>query len=408
MAEEGRLDREGEGGPDRRLRYGMAGGGPDAFFGAVHRAAARLDNRFELVAGCFSTSAEKNAAMGRELRIAPDRVYRDVADMARSEAARPDGIDMGAVVVPNHLHFPAAMALLDHGIHVMCEKPMTTHYEDALTLAERVRATGRVLALAHTYTGYAMVRQARAMVAAGALGEIRVVQAEYPQEWLARDVERSGLKQALWRLDPRQAGPGGSVGDIAVHGYNLIRYICGIRLAALSADLSTFVEGRRLDDNAHFLLRFEGGARGMLWSSQVAIGEKNALRIRVYGTEGSLQWAQEEPERLLIGRPDGSSTLLTRGSVPGEHGGRLPAGHPEGLIEALGQLYGDVAEEIRARRTGERRSPPAPLPGVDDGVEGMAFIAAAVESARRDAAWVSFPAGAVPVHWQDEGKDQER
>ncbi|HZF76841.1 MAG TPA: Gfo/Idh/MocA family oxidoreductase [Acetobacteraceae bacterium] len=380
------------GGAARRLRLGMVGGGRGAFIGAVHRMAARLDDRWELVAGALSRDAENARASAAELHIAPDRAYTDWRDMARAEAARPDGIDAVAIVTPNASHHPVARAFLEAGIHVICDKPLTTSVELADDLANAVRQTDRIFALTHNYTGYPMVRQARAMVAAGELGAVRVVQVEYPQDWLATRVEDSGMKQAAWRVDPAQAGPAGSLGDLGTHAHNLAEFVTALQVEQVCADLTAFVEGRALDDNAHLLLRFSGGARGMLWSSQVSPGNENALRLRVYGERAGIEWSQEAPNQLRFAPLGEPPRILARGTgglhAAAAHATRIPAGHPEGYLEAFAQLYRDVAERVAARIEGRDPDPAALLvPGVEEGVRGVRFLAAAVESNRRGGAW---------------------
>ena len=381
----------------RRIRLGMVGGGQGAFIGAEHRIAARIDDRYELVAGALSSDAARAAASAAELHIAAERSYADFAEMARREAARTaagqDGIDAVAIVTPNHLHARVATAFLDAGIHVVCDKPMTTNLADALSLVERVTKSGRIFALTHNYSGYPMVRQAREMVAAGELGEIRVVQAEYPQDWLSTDLEASGQKQAAWRVDPAQAGAGGSLGDIGTHAEHLARFISGLTLAQVSADLTTFVPGRRLDDNAHILLRYTSGARGMLWSSQVAPGNENALRVRLYGTKAGLAFSQEHPNQLWFTPLGGQPRLISRGGAgtgpAAVRATRIPPGHPEGYLEGFAQLYRDVAEQITARWEGRAPDPLACwVPSAEDGARGMKFIEAVVESSRADGRWV--------------------
>jgi predicted dehydrogenase len=360
--------------------------------------AARLDDHYEFVAGALSSTAEKSRRSAAALGLAPERTYDDFASMAKAEAARPDGIEAVAIVTPNSMHHAPAKAFLAHGVHVICEKPLTHRLEDALDLQAAVQDSGALFAVAHTYTGYPMVRQARAMVADGAIGEVQVVQVEYAQDWLTRRLETSeqdqaGQKQAEWRTDPERSGAAGSVGDIGTHAFNLAEFVTGFSVHSLAADLTRFVPDRRLDDNAHMLLRFAGGARGMLWSSQVAPGQENALRLRVYGAEGGLEWAQEQPNALLF-TPYGEPPRLIRragaGASPAAaHASRVPSGHPEGYLEAFAQLYRDLAEQITARA--ENRAPdPACLwvPGIDAGVRGMRFIAAAVASSAADAAWV--------------------
>lgn len=376
----------------------MVGGGEGAFIGAVHRIAARLDDRYELVAGALSSDPTRARDSAAALHLAPERSYADYAAMAEAEAARPDGIEAVAIVTPNHRHHGPARAFLAHGVHVICEKPLTHRLEDALDLQAAVQGSGALFAVAHTYTGYPMVRQARAMVAEGALGEVRVVQVEYAQDWLTAALETAGAgqggqKQAEWRTDPDRSGAAGSVGDIGTHAFNLAEFVTGLTVDSLAAELTTFVPGRRLDDNAHMLLRFGGGARGALWSSQVAVGQENALRLRVYGARGSLEWAQEQPNVLLF-TPFGKPPRLIRragaGASPAAaHASRVPSGHPEGYLEAFAQLYRDFAEQAVARTEGRTPDPACLLvPGIDAGVRGMRFITAAVASSAADAAWV--------------------
>jgi predicted dehydrogenase len=382
---------------ERRLRLGMVGGGPDAFIGAVHRIAARLDDRYELVAGAFSADPARARDFALQLGIAADRAYGDFADMARSERTRADRIDAVAIVAPNHVHYAAAKAFLDAGIHVICDKPLTTTLPDARDLAALAARSGLVFGLTHNYTGYPLVRQARATIAAGALGRIRVVQVEYAQDWLATPLEATGQKQAAWRTDPARSGPAGCLGDIGTHAYNLASFVTGLRCEAVAADLTTFVAGRRLDDNVNLLLRFEGGARGMLWASQVAPGNDNNLRLRVYGERGGLAWRQEDPNELALS-PLGEPPRLVRRAGAGAdaaaaHASRLPAGHPEGYLEAFAQLYTDLAEQIAARRDGRAADPASLLvPGIGEGLDGMRFIAATLESSRRNASWVALSA----------------
>ncbi|CAO3460089.1 Uncharacterized oxidoreductase Atu4375 [Azospirillum argentinense] len=382
-------------GPNRRLRLGMVGGGRGAFIGAVHRIAARLDDRYELRAGALSSDPERCQASGADLFLPPERCYASFAEMARAEAARDDGIDVVSIVTPNHLHHDAAKAFLEAGIHVICDKPLTTTVEDAEDLAAAVERSGLVFALTHNYTGYPMVRQARAMVAAGDLGALRVVQVEYPQDWLSTRLEESGQKQAEWRTDPARSGIAGCVGDIGTHAFQLAEFVTGLRCTRVAADLTAFVEGRRLDDNAHMMLRFGNGARGMLWASQVAPGHENGLRLRVYGDKGGLEWFQEQPNHLRFSPLGEPPRTITRGG-PGSdgaaaHATRIPSGHPEGYLEGFAQIYRDAADLIVARMGGAAAGEQAALvPTVRDGVRGVRFIHAAVESSRRDAAWVEL------------------
>lgn len=378
----------------RRLRLGMVGGGQGAFIGAVHRIAARLDDRYDLVAGALSADPQRARASAAELHIRPERAYADFAEMARAERARPDGIDVAAIVTPNHLHHAAARAFIDAGTHVMCDKPLATGVRDAEDIAAAVRRTGVLFALTHNYTGYPMVRQARAMIAQGALGPIRIVQVEYPQDWLSTPIEESGQKQAAWRTDPARSGPAGSLGDLGTHAFNLAEFVTGLRVAELLADLHTFVPGRRLDDHAQVMLRFGGGVRGALWTAQVAPGNQNALRLRVFGARAGLEWGQEHPNALRVSPLNEPPRTVTRAGPGADaaaaHATRIPAGHPEGYLEGFAQLYADFAEQITARL--ENRAPdPASLlvPTVDDGVRGMRLLAAALDSHRQGGVWTA-------------------
>jgi predicted dehydrogenase len=376
----------------RRLRLGMVGGGAGSFIGAVHRLAARMDDRYELVAGALSSDPERAVQSAQALHIPRERAYTGYEAMAVGEAARTDRIDVVSVVTPNDSHAAICRAFLSRGIPVICDKPLTTNLADAQDLARLVGQTKLPFVLTHNYSGYPLVRQARSMVAAGMLGTLRVVQVEYPQDWLTDAVEQSGQKQAAWRTDPARSGPAGSVGDIGTHAHHLACFVTGLRLEALAADLSSFVPGRRLDDDGRMLLRFEGGARGMLWCSQVAPGHENGLRLRVYGDKGGLEWVQAEPNAMRYTRYGEPTHILTRG-MPGLDGAaaratRIPAGHPEGYLEAFAQIYKDAADLLQAWQEG--RPPPedtALLPGVEDGVRGVEFITAAIESSRNDAAW---------------------
>ena len=379
----------------RRLRLGMVGGGPGGFIGAVHRIAARLDDRFELVAAALSSNAERGRAAALDLYIAPDRAYGSFAEMAAAEASRKDRIDVVSIVTPNHLHYPAAKAFLDAGIHVICDKPLTTTLEDALDLAATVRRTGLLFAVTHNYTGHPMVRQAREMVASGELGPIRVVQVEYAQDWLSTPLEKTGQKQALWRTDPALSGPGGSLGDIGTHAYNLACFVSGLTCQELAAELTSFVPGRRVDDNVQIMLRFAEGARGLLWASQVAPGNQNNLRLRIFGEKAGIEWRQEDPNCLWFAALGKAPSLIFRAgpaaSPVAAHASRVPSGHPEGYLEAFAQLYADMAEQISARIEGRPADPSSLLvPTVDDGVAGMRFISAVVDSSRRNAAWTGM------------------
>ncbi|MEX3784427.1 Gfo/Idh/MocA family protein [Paraburkholderia sp. BR14374] len=377
----------------RRLRLGMVGGGQGAFIGAVHRIAARLDDRFELVAGALSSDPERARASAVEAGIA--RSYADWREMARAEGARDDGIDAVAIVTPNHLHAPVATAFLEAGIHVICDKPLAVSLAEGEALAKLAQSSKRLFAVTHTYSGYPLVRHARELVERGELGEIRVVQVEYAQDWLAEPLETGGAnKQAGWRTDPALAGPAGCLGDIGTHAYQLAAFVTGMMPRALSAELHTFVPGRRIDDHVQAMLRYANGARGMLWASQVASGAENALRLRVYGTKAGLAFDQEEPNALWFTPLGGAAERLTRARVKSAvaaHATRVPAGHPEGYLEAFAQLYKDAALQIDALNEG--RAPPAEsllLTTVEDGVDGLRFIEAVLKSSAADGRWVEI------------------
>jgi predicted dehydrogenase len=376
-----------------RIRLGMVGGGHGAFIGAVHRFAARLDGEFELVAGALSSDPDRALASGRALGIPVDRTYGSFVEMAGREARRPDGIEAVAIVTPNHLHFAPAKLFLEAGVHVICDKPLTATLDEAEELARIARRSGKLFVLTHNYTGYPMVRQARTMVASGEVGEVRVVQAEYAQDWLTERAEDGGSKQAEWRTDPRRSGAGGCIGDIGTHAYNLVNFVTGLELESLCADLSALVPARALDDNAHVLLRFRGGARGMLWASQVAVGNENRLVLRVYGAKGGLEWSQEQPDQLCYapyGRP---RQMITRNGSGADDASRrvsrIPAGHPEGYLEAFANIYAEAARAVRAARNGTARDPDVVFPTVEDGVKGVAFVDACVRSSAGGASWIS-------------------
>lgn len=378
----------------RRIRLGMVGGGEGAFIGAVHRIAARLDDQYELVAGALSSTPDKARRSGAALGLPLDRVYDDFASMAAAESARADGIEVVAIVTPNHMHAPAATAFLEAGIHVICDKPLTTDLESARALKALAAKSGRIFAVTHNYTGYPMVRQAREMVANGDLGDIRVVQVQYAQDWLSERLEDSGQKQAAWRVDPAKAGAGGCIGDIGTHAYNLADFITGIPVAALCAELTTFVKGRRLDDNVQIMLRYANGARGFLWASQVAPGNENNLAIKIYGTKGGLEWRQEHPNQLFWSPLNEPTRIIARATgAAGPAAARVtrtPSGHPEGYLEGFANIYAEVARAIRAARTGEMLDPAVTFPTIEDGVKGVAFITAAVESSQRGSVWVDL------------------
>ncbi|WP_368563303.1 Gfo/Idh/MocA family protein [Pseudoxanthomonas sp. UTMC 1351] len=382
----------------RKLRFGMVGGGRGAFIGAVHRIAAQMDGQAELVAGAFSSDPQRSRDSAADLFVPSERAYGSYREMAEAEAARPPGerLDFVVIVTPNDQHFPAATLFLEQGFNVVCDKPVTLTLAEARALRETVARSGKVFALTHNYTGNAMVKQARALVRSGALGTLRKVVVEYSQGWLARDIESSGQKQASWRTDPARSGAAGCMGDIGTHAENLARYVTGLRITELCADLTAFVPGRRLDDDGNLLLRFEGGARGVLHSSQIAVGEENNLSLRVYGTEASLEWQQEHPNELIVKYPDRPREIMRRGNgYVGEVAQgvtRIPAGHPEGYLEAFANLYREAFRAIGAEVAGGSPPDDLDLPGIDDGIAGMAFIEAAVASARQGAVWVPVAA----------------
>jgi predicted dehydrogenase len=383
----------GAGAAAHRIRLGMVGGGEGAFIGAVHRFAARLDDHYELVAGALASTAEKAQRSGAALGLAADRIYSDFAAMAQAEAARADGIDAVAIVTPNHMHAPVAEAFLQAGIHVICDKPLATSSADARRLQSLAAERDALFAVTYNYTGYPMVRQARAMVQDGLLGDLRVVQVEYPQDWLTEPIETDGQKQAGWRTDPTKAGVGGSIGDIGTHAYQLTHFVTGLQATELLAELTAFVPGRRLDDNAQVLLRFANGARGALWASQVAPGNENGLRLRVYGSKGGLEWRQEHPNHLHWS-PFGQPTqILTRGGAgtgaAAARVTRIPSGHPEGYLEAFATVYSEVAQAILARRSGVAADAAVQFPTVSDGVHGVEFVETVV--AARGGVWMALP-----------------
>jgi len=376
----------------RKLRLGMVGGGRGAFIGAVHRMAARLDDKWEIVAGALSADPGNARLSAEDLGIASDRAYAHWEEMAAAEGARPDGIDAVSIVTPNHLHFGPAKAFLERGIHVICDKPMTLTLAEARELADVAGRSGLIFMLTQNNTGYPLVRQARRMVRDGALGDIQVIRTSYVQDWLTTALDQDGHKQALWRTDPKLAGAGGSIGDIGVHAFNLAAFISGLELEEVCADLRSYVPGRQLDDNANVLLRYRGGATGTLWTSQVALGNYNRLSIGVYGTKGGLEWVGEDNDNLLY-TPFGEPTrCITRGG-PGtlevaNKATRMPPRHPEGYIEGFANLYSNAAELICARKDGREPDPFATdLPTAEDGVRGLAFIEACVASSKAGGLW---------------------
>ena len=376
---------------DKPIRLGMVGGGNDAFIGGVHRIAARIDGRFQLVAGALSSTPEKAQASGAALGLDPARIYDDFKVMAIREARLKDGIAAVAIVTPNHVHYAAAREFLKRGIHVICDKPLTATLADARKLVKAAHDSNALFVLTHNYTGYPLIRQARQMVADGVLGNIRVVQVEYAQDWLTQATE---TKQSAWRTDPARSGLGGATGDIGTHAFNLASFVTGLELDALCADLQAFVSGRQLDDNAHVMMRFAGGARGMLWCSQVAPGNENGLRLRVFGEQGGIEWLQENPNQLWYTPFGHAKQLITRGG-PGTGDAaarvtRVPAGHPEGYLEGFATIYREAADAITALRAGQDVPTDVTYPTIDDGLKGMQFVDACVRSSKRGGAWVKL------------------
>jgi predicted dehydrogenase len=377
----------------RRLRLGMVGGGPGGFIGAVHRIAARLDDRYELVAAALTSDAARSHTAADELHI--PRSYANFVEMAAAEEQRPDRIDAVAIVTPNYMHFAPAKTFLEAGFHVICDKPLTTTLSDALELEKLVQRSGLIFGLTHNYTGYPMVRQAREMIRDGALGKLRVMQIAYAQDWLSTPLEATGQKQAVLRTDPVRNGPAGSLGDIGTHAFNIAAFVSGLACQEVAADLSSFVPGRPLDDNVHLLLRYEKNVRGMLWASQVAPGNDNHLALQVYGEKAGLSWCQERANELIfspLGEPPRTIARNGAGSLPvTAYASHTPAGHPEGYLEGFAQLYNDLAEQIHARLENRKPNPAALLvPSVQDGVAGMRFITAALQSSKNNSAWTSL------------------
>ncbi|OJY30985.1 MAG: oxidoreductase [Rhodobacterales bacterium 65-51] len=372
----------------------MVGGGQGAYIGNIHRLAARLDGQWQLVAGAFDVDPERGRAFALSQGLDPARSYGTWQELIAAEAARPDRMEAVAICTPNFTHYPIAKALIEAGFDVICEKPLTATLADAVALEQLARDSGRFVGVTYTYSGYPMVHEARVRVAAGEIGAVRTVQVEYPLEWMATAIEQQGNAQAAWRTDPVKNGRGGSIGDIGTHAYHLAGFVSGLTLDSLTADLATFVSGRALDDNAHVMLRYQGGARGLLWSSQVAIGHSNGVRLRVFGETGSLQWYQEQPNELILTPLEGRVQVVKRGapdlSEDAQARTRTPPGHPEGYLEAFANLYAGFAEAIRARAEG--REPDAigrNLPTAWDGLKGVAFVEAVVDSAEAaDQPWL--------------------
>lgn len=382
--------------PIRRLRMGMVGGGPGAFIGPVHCKAAQLDGQIELVAGAFSHDPRQSKAAGITYGIEENRAYPSYAEMIERERTRPDRIDFLIIVTPNHLHFPVAKLALESGFPVLSDKPATATLEEAIALQDCIRRTNGLYGLTYTYTGYPSMREARERCRRGDLGAIRKVVVEYPQGWLSTRLETTGSKQAGWRTDPAQSGLGGCIGDIGIHAFNTVEFVTGHRVTSLCADVSTVMPNRALDDDCNVLLRLDNGAPGILYASQISVGERNGLRLRVYGERGALDWAQEDPNRLKLNMLDQPDQILHVASNAGYLSEanrtlcRLPLGHPEGFIEALANLYREFAALVRAKQAGQ--NPPASLvPTMEEGLRSMAFIKIAVDSSRKKAGWVQLP-----------------
>ena len=383
----------------RKIRYGMVGGGRGAFIGAVHRIAAAMDQQVELVCGAFSSDPDKSRASGEDLFLPAKRCYGSFQEMIAQEATLPlgDRMDFVAIVTPNHMHFPPAKLALENGFHVLSDKPATFNLAEAKALQKIVKQSKLLYGLTHNYTGYPLVKQAREMVQGGKLGKIRKVVVEYPQGWLATRLEESGQKQAAWRTDPKRSGAAGCIGDIGTHAENLAEYITGLQISELAADLTAFVKGRKLDDDGNVLLRFKGGAKGVLHSSQISVGEENNLNIRVYGELGGLEWHQREPNTMLLKWLDQPMQVYRTGmgylGNAAKAGTRTPAAHPEGYLEAFANVYKNFANHIRARlehRKLETGNPALDYPRIEDGIRGMAFIEAVVKSSAGNARWTKL------------------
>ena len=379
----------------RKIRIGMVGGGEGAFIGSVHRIALRLDGHYDLVAGCFSSNFENSKNTGLKLGLPEERIYETFQEMAEKESTRSDGIDVVSIVTPNHLHVPVAKIFAEKGIHIICDKPLALSSEEANSLKDIVENKKLIFALTHNYTGYPMVRHARSLIKKGDLGSLRVIQAEYPQDWLTTKAEDTGLKQAVWRTDPKRSGVGGCIGDIGTHTFNLIRFITGLELDELSADIHTFVKGRKLDDNAQIMLRFKNGAKGSIWSSQVAVGNENNLKIRVYGENGGIEWRQEDPNYLFYTKYGHPTQKITRGSgSAGKEANdvtRIPPGHPEGYLEGFANIYRDVSRVLFSKINEQNYEQSNDCyPTIYDGIEGMKFIETVLDSSINNSKWTRF------------------
>tara|TARA_B100001778_G_scaffold312406_1_gene296068 strand:- start:1717 stop:2862 length:1146 start_codon:yes stop_codon:yes gene_type:complete len=378
----------------KKIKLGMVGGGEGAFIGEVHRIAARMDERFHLCAGALCSDPERSLKSALDLGLPEDRSYSDYKEMAISESQRDDGINFVSIVTPNHLHHPIAKAFLEVGINVICDKPMTMNSEEAQELIDISESSDLIFAVTYNYSGYPLIREAREIIKKGELGSIRIIKVEYIQDWLTEPIEKTGQKQASWRVDPKKSGIGGSIGDIGTHAFHLAHFVTQQLPNKISADLSCFVEGRELDDNAHILMRYESGAKGMIWSSQVAPGNENNLKIQIYGEKGGLIWQQENPNELILNLLNQPSKRLTRGSsFVGDQSARLtriPAGHPEGYLEGFANIYREVADEFSAKISGKPISKDILYPTSKEGLYGVSFIEAAIESNSKDSVWTDL------------------
>ena len=382
----------------QKIRLGMVGGGQGAFIGAVHRIASRIDDRYELLAGAFSSNAEKAFASGKEIGIDDDRNYKNFIEMIEAESSREDKIDAVAIVTPNHMHHPIALAFMNKGFNIICDKPLAMNLRQCEELVQSKQDNDVLFALTHNYTGYPMIRNARALCNNGDLGKIRVIQAEYAQDWLTEDLENKtqndGNKQASWRTDPSQSGAGGCIGDIGTHAYNLIRYVTGLDTQEISAELTSFVSGRILDDNAQISLRFKEGAKGTIWSSQIAPGNENHLQIRIYGEKAGLEWCQEDPNYLYFTKYGEPKQKITRGGAGALNESnevtRIPPGHPEGYLEGFANIYTDVANALINKKNGTFNPDNHQFPSVEDGLEGIKFIERSIASSSANSSWVNF------------------
>ena len=382
----------------QKIKLGMVGGGQGAFIGEVHRIASRIDDRFELVAGAFSSDPDKSLASGKKLGVSEDRNYSNYEEMAEKEFSREDKIDVVAIVTPNHMHHPISMSFMNKGFNIICDKPLAMNLKECEELVRTQKEKSVIFALTHNYTGYPMIRQARAMCQQGDLGNIRVIQAEYAQDWLTLDLENQpdsgGNKQASWRTDPSQSGSGGCIGDIGTHAYNLLRFITQLQPHQISAELTSFVPGRKLDDNAQISLRLNGGAKATIWSSQIAPGNENHLQIRVYGEKAGLEWCQEDPNYLYFTKYGSPKQKITRGgagAIPAANEvSRIPPGHPEGYLEGFANIYSDVANALIDKKNNDFDMNKYHYPTVEDGLEGIRFIERSIASSNSDSSWINF------------------